>query len=118
MKDYILPFMKAMLLSYVLSGIALFVLAFLLYQFDIKEAHLYFGILGIYVISCLGGGFFIGKKMKNRQFLGGMFVGLVYFSVHMGGVIAMEGLYSAQIVPTTALALLCMGSGMMGGLLS
>ena len=118
MKDYAWSFIKAMILSYILSAVSLFVLAFLLYQWDIKEEHLHLGMLGIYVIACLGGGFYVGRKIQKRQFLWGLFVGLLYFSIHMGGVIAMEGMYSMHIVPTTALALRCMGSGMMGGLLS
>ena len=60
----------------------------------------------------------MGKKVQKRQFLWGLCVGLLYFSIHMAGVIAMEGMYSVHIVPTTALALLCMGSGMMGGMLT
>ena len=118
MKAYVWPFIKAMILSYILSAVSLFVLAFLLYQWDIKEEQLHLGMLGVYVIACLGGGFYVGKKIKKRQFLWGLFVGLLYFCIHIGGVIAMEGAYSANIVPMTALALLCMGSGMMGGLLS
>ena len=118
MKEYIRPFVKALILSYMLSGLALLVLAFLLYQFDMREEHLHLGVLAVYVASCLGGGIYIGKKMKKRQFLGGMLLGLIYFSIHMGGVIAMEEMYSARIVPTTALAILCMASGMMGGMLS
>lgn len=118
MKSYVISFIKAMILSYVISAASLFVLAFLMYQFDIKEENLRIGLIGIYVIACIFGGFYIGKKVKKRQFLWGLFVGLLYFSIHMGAVVALEGVQSDQIVPTTALALLCMGSGMMGGLLS
>lgn len=118
MKKYITDFIKAMILGYFLSAAALGVLAFLMYQFEVKETHLRLGILIIYVDSCLVGGMYIGRKMKKRQYLWGLMVGLFYFSVHMAGVIALEGVTPERIVPITALALLCMGSGMMGGAIS
>lgn len=118
MKKYITDFIKAMILGYFLSAAALCVLAFLMYQFEVKETHLRLGILMIYVASCLVGGMYIGRKMKKRQYLWGLMVGLFYFSVHMAGVIALEGVTPERIVPITALALLCMGSGMMGGAIS
>ena len=40
-----------------------------------------------------------------------------YFSVHMAGVAALEGISPERIVPMTSLAVLCMGSGVMGGML-
>ena len=118
MKKYMMPFIKAMVCSYVLSAAALFVLAFLLYQLDIREEHLRVCMLVIYVIACLFGGVYIGRKVKKRQFLWGLLVGLLYYSIHIAGVIAVEGISPERIVPWTALALLCMGSGMMGGLLA
>ena len=118
MKKYITDFIKAMILGYFLSAAALCVLAFLMYQFEVKETHLRLGILMVYVASCLVGGMYIGRKMKKRQYLWGLMVGLFYFSVHMAGVIALEGVTPERIVPITALALLCMGSGMMGGAIS
>lgn len=118
MKKYITDFIKAMILGYFLSAAALCVLAFLMYQFEVKETHLRLGILMVYVASCLVGGMYIGRKMKKRQYLWGLMVGLFYFSVHMAGVIALESVTPERIVPITALALLCMGSGMMGGAIS
>lgn len=118
MKTYISSFVKAMLVSYVISAAVLFVLSFLFYQFDIKEEQLRIGILGAYVLACLIGGFYIGKKIQKHQFLWGLFVGLLYYCIHIVMVLIAEGIHPEQIVPATALALLCMGSGMMGGLLS
>ena len=117
MKAYAIPFIKAMVLGYMISAASLAVLAFLLYQWDIKENHLRVGILIIYVLACLGGGIYIGRKTKQRQYVWGLFVGLFYFAVHMAGVAALEGIAPEHIIPVTSLAVLCMGSGMMGGML-
>ena len=117
MKTYVMPFIKAMVLGYMISAAALAVLAFLLYQWDIEENHLRVGMLIVYVFACLGGGLYIGRKTKKRQYLWGLFVGLFYFAIHMAGVAALEGVAPERIVPITSLALLCMGSGMMGGMI-
>ena len=117
MKTYVKPFVKAIALGYILSAAALGVLAFLLYQWDIKETHMRIGVLGVYVLACLAGGIYIGRKTRRHQYIWGLFMGLLYFSIHMAGVIVMEGITPERIVPVTSLALLCMGSGMMGGML-
>ncbi len=117
MTGYGRSFIKAIILSHVISMAAIMVLAMILYQFDLQDAQLRMGMLGVYALSCLAGGFFIGRKTKKRQYLGGLFVGLMYFAIHMAGVIAMEGIEPERIVPATALAIMCMASGMMGGAL-
>lgn len=118
MKNYVLSFIKAMLLSYILSTAIVFVLAFLFYQFDIRDEQLRVGILCAYALACLFGGFYIGKKLHKRQILGGLCVGLMYYCVHIVLMLIVEGISPVQIIPATALALLCIGSGMMGGILS
>ena len=116
MKTYMVSFAKAMILGYIISAAAVGVLAFLLYQWDIEENHLSVGMLIIYALACLGGGVYIGRKTKHRQYLWGLWVGLFYFAIHMAGVAALEGIEPERIVPITSLALLCMGSGTMGGM--
>ena len=115
-KNYFLSVIKALVISYILSASALFVLAALLYYLDIKSEQIRIGMLITYAAACFAGGFYIGRKVKKREFLWGLIVGMLYYSIHMGAVIAIEGSLPDQIVPVTALALLCMGSGMCGGM--
>lgn len=115
-KNYILSVIKALVISYILSASALFVLAALLYYLDIKSEQIRIGMLITYAAACFAGGFYIGRKVKKREFLWGLIVGMLYYSIHMGAVVAIEGSLPDQIVPATALALLCMGSGMFGGM--
>ena len=108
MRAYVVSILKALIISYVISAASLLVLAALLYWLDIAAAKLQIGVIATYVGSCLIGGFYVGKKMKGREFFWGLIVGAV----------AVEGVQPERIVPATALALLCMGSGMLGGMLS
>ena len=118
MRTYIVSILKALIISYVISAASLLVLAGLLYWLDIGEAHIQIGVIAAYIASCVIGGFYVGRKMKKRDFLWGLIVGVLYYSIHIAAVIAVEGVQPERIVPGTALALLCMGSGMLGGMLS
>ena len=64
--------MKALLLSYVVTGILLLGLAFLLYKLGLGESQVNLGIMITYILSCLAGGFYMGRKGKTRRFLWGM----------------------------------------------
>ena len=117
MKTYVISLMKALIISYVISAALLLVLAGLLFKLDIEASQVQIGLVVMYIASCLIGGLYIGRKVKKREFLWGLIVGLLYYAIHIATVIAMEGAQPERVVPGTALALLCMGSGMLGGML-
>lgn len=117
MKPYVIAVLKALVISYIISAASLLVLSAMLYWLDIGNAQIRLCIVITYVLSTLAGGFYVGKKVKKREFLWGLIVGLFYYAIHIAAVVALEGMQPEKIVPGTALALLCMGSGMMGGML-
>ena len=80
--------MKALVLAYAVTGILLLVLAFLLYKLGLGESQVNLGIMVIYILSSLLGGFYMGKKVKIRRFLWGMGLernGAAVFSLHHWG---------------------------------
>ncbi len=117
MKTYMMAVLKALVLSYVISAAALIVLAGMLYQLDMGNTQIRVGVIITYIVSVVAGGFYVGRKVKKREFLWGLILGLLYYSIHIAAVIAAEGVLPDRIVPATALALLCMGGGMLGGML-
>ena len=72
---------KALLVSYLLTGGLLLLLAGLLYRFRLDEGKIQIGIILIYIVSCFAGGFLAGKMMKSRKFLWGVLLGLLYFLI-------------------------------------
>ena len=50
-----LQMMKALLLSYAVTGVLLLLLAFLLYKMGLGESQVNLGILLIYIVSCQAG---------------------------------------------------------------
>ena len=45
--------LKTLLISYILTGILLVVLAFALYKFRLKEGQIRIGVNAVYIITCL-----------------------------------------------------------------
>lgn len=114
----VIPIIKALLASYIVTGILLFLLTFLLYKFDWDEQKVTAGIVVIYVLSTFVGGFILGKLKRVRKFLWGLIMGLLYFFllflISFGIYRSFDG--NGTNVLTTLL--LCAGGGMLGGMLA
>lgn len=110
--------LKSLLCAYVITGISLLVLTWLLYKMNLDESKVTAGIIVIYVLSTFIGGFVIGKKSRERKFLWGLLIGVLYFVLLF---IVSLGLYrsvqgnGANILTTF---LMCAGGGMLGGMVS
>ena len=57
----VLKILSTLLVMYILTGAALFLLAFLLYKMELTENIVTIGIMVIYVVSGLVGGIIIGS---------------------------------------------------------
>ena len=110
--------LKSLLFSYILKGVMLALLAFLLYRFGLGERAVSIAIIVIYVVATLFSGFMAGKRIKSRRFLWGLVMGGAYFLV-LAVVSLIAGKGDVQIGSSffTTLAL-CAGGGMLGGMLS
>lgn len=111
-----------LLVMYLVSGILLLFLAFLLFKMDLSEEVVKIGVIAIYIISGFCGGFLIGKQMQDKKYLWGLLAGGIYFVLlfllsllvkqGMGEMLALEPL---RIFTTL---ILCMVSAMAGGMIS
>ena len=110
--------LKSLLFSYILTGVLLAVLAFLLYKMGLDEKIVSIAIIVIYVAATFFGGFVTGKKMGSRRFWWGLVMGGAYFLI-LTVVSLCVGKGNIQIGNSffTTFAL-CAGGGMLGGMLS
>lgn len=110
--------LRSLLLAYALSGICLLLLALIVFKLDIGQEIVTVGILVIYVVSCLAGGFLSGKLMRQNKYKWGFLVGLCYFVLLMIVSFAVQRQWdmSAQHAITTFF--MCLGGGTLGGMLS
>jgi len=109
---------KALLAAYILTGLMLLFLAGLLYRFRLDEGKIQIGVILIYILSCFLGGFLAGKMMKSRKFLWGVLLGLLYFLMITLVSLAVNRTLEDGSGSFVTTFLLCMGGGMLGGMLS
>ncbi len=106
-----------LLISYMVTGILLLILAFTVFRFHLGESVVNIVIIAIYSLSTFVGGYAAGKKMKTHRFLWGFLMGLAYFVVLvLVSLLVNHSLKDFSGNFFTVLTL-CMGGGMLGGML-
>lgn len=103
---------------FVVSGLLLLMLAMLLYKMDLTEGAVKIGIVVIYVISGVIGGFLMGKVMKEQKFLWGLLAGALYFAILLLVSVLVKGGLEMEMTKVLTTAILCGASGMAGGMIS
>ena len=101
--------LAAVFVMFLISGLLLLLLALLLYKM---------GIVAVYVISGLCGGFLMGKRMREQKFLWGLAAGVIYFLLLFGVSLLVKGTGDLQMTRIFTTLILCGASGMAGGMLS
>lgn len=71
--------LKSLLFAYALTGVALLLLALVLFAFDLGETAVDAGIIIIYVLACFMGGFMADKIVRKDKYLWGVITGLAYY---------------------------------------
>lgn len=118
MEKKLLWMLKSVLAAYVITGVALMVLTFFVYQFQIDEELVNYVIMGIYAVSTFVGGFIVGKLTKKRKFLWGLVVGGFYIGALCGISYGVYGTVEMLEMDALKKVFLCLGGGMFGGMMS
>lgn len=110
--------LKALLISYIMTGVLLLLLTVLLYKLELNEKAVSAAIVAIYVLSTLIGGIAIGKMAKMRRFLWGIGLGILYFALLMAITLGVYHTLNTDGVNLVTTLILCAGGGMAGGMIS
>lgn len=109
---------KALLASYLVTGIFLLILALVLYKVSPPEGVIKVGIVFSYIFSPFIGGIIIGKNEENRRFVWGALLGILYFSIIFAvSIILSQSLFDRIGMVATVMAMCTLG-GMLGGMVS
>lgn len=111
-------FLKILFLMYMVTFVLLLALAFVLFKMDPGETVFRIWLIAVYVISGLLGGFLMGKKVKNRRFLWGLMVGVVYFAILFAVSVILKRGIGDDIMHLLMTFVLCAASGTVGGMIS
>ena len=109
---------KILLMMYAVTAILLFLLALLVQQFGWESNVISIGISIVYVISCFIGGFFAGKVQGTKKFIWGILMGLSYIIIMLVITLVVKHGFHSTVSAFLTNLLLCLSSGMLGGMLS
>lgn len=112
----VIGFMRVILAAYLVTGVLLLILAFVLYKWQVSEALMTVGTLVIYILSCFVAGLLLGKSGRSRSFAWGLLAGVVYYLILLGISIAMPDNESASGFTIFINAAICAVSGMTGAM--
>ncbi|MCI5529232.1 MAG: TIGR04086 family membrane protein [Blautia sp.] len=110
--------LKSLLFAYAITGLLLLLLAFLLFRFDLGKGPVTAGIIAVYVLSCLMGGFMAGKILRKDRYLWGVLVGLAYYLLLLTVSFAVQGKWDMTFLHAVTTFFMCLGGGALGGMLS
>ena len=110
--------LKALLFSYVVTGISLLLLSVLLYKFEWNEHLVSAASVAVYVLSTVVGGIVIGKLVRTRRFFWGLLLGNLYFILLLVITIILYRSLSGNGLNMLTAWILCTGGGMTGGMIS
>ena len=104
--------LKSLLFAYALTGVALLLLALVLFAF--VDA----GIIIIYVLACFMGGFMAGKIVRKDKYLWGVITGLAYYVLLLTVSVMAKGGWDMSAAHAVTTFFMCTGGGTLGGMLS
>lgn len=117
-ESMLIPVLVILVTMYIITGMLLLLLAFLMYQMDLAEPVVNGAIIAIYIIAGFFGGFLMGKKTGVKKYLWGLLMGALYYGVLiLVGVVLHQGL-DAEPVHLLSTMVLCLMSATAGGMLS
>lgn len=109
---------KVLFAMYIVTGLILLMLTALLYKFDLGENVINAGVIAIYIIAGFLGGFILGKVKKSRKFIWGMVIGGLYFLILIVASLIFQKGFGNDAGHFATTFILCVASGMAGGMLS
>ena len=110
--------LKCLLLSYIVTGLLILFLAFLLCKFSLSKQAIGVGVIIVYILSAFLGGLLLGKSMKVKKYLWGLALGTGYFLILVTVSLIVNGGFQNVSGNFFLTMILCGGSGMLGGMLS
>lgn len=114
----VVAFVRALLFAYIVSGLLLLLLAFLMLKADLSNTIVSGGIIAVYILSCFVGGFLMGKSGEQKRFVWGLITGILYFVILIIISIIMNTFTGMNMGRMIQAFFICSISGMIGGMLS
>ena len=113
-----LVYIKYMAITFLINMVLLVITAFFWYKTDMSPTVVSGMLVAAYIISNFIGGWMIGKKAEKRKFLWGLLLGVGYFLVVFLISFLGNAYMLGDIRDLILAGVLCVLSGMFGGMVS
>jgi putative membrane protein (TIGR04086 family) len=114
----VIVILKDLLAAYIITGLLLLLLSFLMLKMDVSSTILSGGIVVTYILSSFVGGFLLGKSASQKRFLWGLAMGGIYFIVLVLISILTNSVMGMDAGRVMTVMVICLFSGMLGGMIS
>lgn len=115
--ERLVALLKCLIAAYLITGILLLAVAGVLYKFSISENIVDISIIVIYCVSSLLAGLFFSKGASSHRFIWGMLAGAAYFLIICAVSVVAEPDFMPLSNACITTLFICLGSGMLGGML-
>lgn len=105
-------------IMFVCSMLLLGAITTLVWKMDGNSHVLSIGIILTYILSNIIGGFLTGKMMGHQKFFWGVVTGVAYFLILVAVGVLLMGTELAGNMQVVSCGLMCVVSGMLGGMLA
>ena len=109
---------QSLVFSYVMTGILLCILTFIVYQSNAGMKIANIGITLTYILASVFSGMMIGHKIGKQKFLWGLCVGILYFVILTFASFIMEDHITLFSMERITVCFLCIAGGTLGGMLA
>ena len=109
---------RGLIVAYAVTGLLLAILAFAVFKLHLTESVTNLAIIAIYVIVTFLGAFVVGKRVKEKKFLWGFILGVLYIAIITAAAFAIAHTFRVPNTADITTVLLCVGGGLVGGMLS
>ena len=104
--------------SWIVTAELLVLLAAAMMKFQLEEGKISAAVTVIYLGSAFLGGRIAGRRTENKKYLWGLLAGMCYFAVLFLLTLILKRNIDPSSIQTITTACLCMGGGMLGGMLA
>lgn len=117
-RSFVFRLTRAILVSYLISAAAVFLLSWGLYVMKWEAAGSVSAIRAVYFLSCLSGGFLAGKEFRERRLFWGLAEGLLYGMILLTISQLTGGLGSSGAAQIAIVLGICLLGGAVGSIFS
>ena len=118
MKNKVGSFFVILGIMFLCSMLLLAILSLLLWRMDGGSSLLSGGVIAVYILTNILGGFLTGKMMGQQKFFWGMLMGAVYFAILFFIGVCLMGTKISGNMQLISGAMVCVISAMIGGMLA